>query len=193
MIPFITEELWQRLPAGEGRERTISRAQYPTDLPGMENESIDEDMKHITDLVDCIRSSMASLNLFDKKPNIYILCQAAYAPVLAANSSLIQTLAKSGPVAPLNSPPEGCQSVIVDEKTQLFIEMKGLVNVASEIAKQQGLIEKKEKYIEGIRKKLDTQKTMPEKVRAELTEKVEAARAELVLMQQAVRELEALA
>jgi len=193
MIPFITEELWQRLPGGEGRERTISRAQYPTDLPGMENESVEEDMKHITTLVDSVRSAMASLNLFEKKPCIHVLSSAAYAPVLAANCSLIQTLAKSGLVMPLSggAAPEGCQSVIVDEKTQLFIEVKGLVNVAEEIAKQQGLIEKKEKYIEGLTKKLETQKTMPEKVRAELSGKAEAAKAELVLMQQTLRELEA--
>jgi hypothetical protein len=82
---------------------------------------------------------------------------------------------------------------VVDNATQVLVEVKGLVDTAGEIEKQLGLITKKEQYIEGLSKKLDSQKQMPEKVRADLTEKVEAAKAELVLLREAVSKLESLA
>ena len=195
MIPFITEELWQRLPLTPGRSDSISTAPYPQEVRGMLDDSIEESMKHITTLVDSIRSSMSSLNLFDKKPRIHIQSNAPYAAVLVNNVGIIETLAKSGPVGAVREGnlPEGCQNVVVDDKTQLFIEVKGLVNVAVEISKQQGLIGKKEKYIEGIAKKLETQKSMPEKVREELRGKLQVACTELEIMKNALAELERLA
>ena len=52
-MPFVTEELWQRLPRGEGRaaEGSIMRAPYPAPQAGWADEGVEADMAYLLNVV----------------------------------------------------------------------------------------------------------------------------------------------
>lgn len=52
-MPFVTEELWQRLPRGEGRaaEGSIMLAPYPAPQEGWADEGVEADMAYLLNVV----------------------------------------------------------------------------------------------------------------------------------------------
>ncbi|MSO19303.1 MAG: valine--tRNA ligase [Acidobacteria bacterium] len=64
MMPFITEELWQRLAPRDG---SISRAKYPAADPTWINEAAEQDMQLLQDIIVNIRNMRAEMKVDAKK------------------------------------------------------------------------------------------------------------------------------
>jgi len=59
-IPFVTDEIWQKLPLAKG---SISVSSYPTRNPLWENKGIEEEMALITGIIVSIRNIRSEMNV----------------------------------------------------------------------------------------------------------------------------------
>ncbi|MGH9465038.1 MAG: class I tRNA ligase family protein, partial [Thermoanaerobaculia bacterium] len=67
VMPFLTEELWQRLPGHQAvHAETIVLAPYPAGEAAWEDASVEEDMGHLMALVTWVRNRRAALGLAPK-------------------------------------------------------------------------------------------------------------------------------
>src|SRR5262249_13010677 len=56
-MPFITEEIWQRMPGADGRaDASIMRAPWPAAVPALRNAGAEEDFDRVREVVAAIRS-----------------------------------------------------------------------------------------------------------------------------------------
>src|SRR5688500_7939701 len=91
-MPYITEELWQRLPGGkqlhpayEGAEPTIMLAAYPEGSTELIDEAAESEMQAIIDLVSRVRNIRSEMNI---KPSDHIPVFVA-APALDRREALV--------------------------------------------------------------------------------------------------------
>ena len=99
MMPFVTEELWQRLPGrgtlGASEPKTIMLAPYPEGDADISNAPVEEGMKAVMAAVGACRSMRTTYNIANKdRPTFYAKCSAARAETLAKQKSDIETLGK---------------------------------------------------------------------------------------------------
>lgn len=181
MIPYITEELYQRLPATPDKSPSITIAPYPTQLLHLEEDHMDFIMEQIDIAVHTIRSMQANLNLFGKKPSIFLKAPDAIKDLLCDKIDIISVLGKCGEVQFIENPPIGCM-MNVSGGIEVYLQIAGMVNVAAEIAK----LEKKEgvlvKSIEGVIKKMQTpnyEEKTPVNVKEGFEQKLKAAEEEI--------------
>jgi valyl-tRNA synthetase len=77
-MPYITEELWQRLPGADknlllhpaytGAEPTVMLAAYPESQPGLIDEQTEWEMQAIIDLISRVRNIRSEMNIKPAEP-----------------------------------------------------------------------------------------------------------------------------
>jgi valyl-tRNA synthetase len=68
-MPFITEELWQRVAAGApGQPKSIALAAYPQPQPGWRDEPAEREMELLQDIIVAARNLRAQLKIDPKEP-----------------------------------------------------------------------------------------------------------------------------
>jgi len=186
-MPFISEELYQRLPRRSSENyESICIAPFPKEVPEWQNEEVDKLVKFSQDIIRVTRSLRASFNLTKEKPKVSInLVDSDLMKNLAEYKEVIAFLGQASEVEfILNSqPPEGCAVDIVNETCQVYMMIKGLVDIKLEIEK----LEKKKATTQGHYDRLfkTTQNAqyhkVPENLKAENTKKLEGFTQELDL------------
>ena len=181
MIPFITEELYQRLPHNERKYPSICIAKYPTPLVSLEDSDSDHTMELIESAVHSIRSMQANLNLFGKKPIIFLKTSEDIQRLLEDKTEIISILGKCGNVGFVNDSPNGCLMNVAGS-IEVYLQIAGMVDVGAEIKK----LEKKEqvliKSIEGLVKKMQApnyEEKTPDNVKESFSQKLKAAEEEV--------------
>ena len=157
-MPFVTEELYQRLQLLTGEARTsIMLAPYPEPQPCAiwRSAAAEGAMAEISKFAEAIRAMRARYlkgALEKHAPVIYISCRDAKAAALIdAQRETINVLArssKSPPVAELHltkkeEVPRGCATDVLDASTEVHIYLKGVVDFGGEIKrlqKERGLV-----------------------------------------------------
>jgi len=149
-MPFISEELFQRLPQPDvTRPPSICVTPYPETDKFLWNDScLDQDVEFALSVVKAVRSMRAEYSLVKQRPNLYIRCfEASLSEKLKQFSDLICTLSTSSAVTFLEAaeqPPVGCAIQTVSAKCEVHLLLKGIVDVDKEVAKLQ---EKKSKLM----------------------------------------------
>ena len=93
VMPFITEDLWQRIPH-EGE--TIALSAYPTHDPGLVDEEAEREVALAMEIVVRVRNVRAELNI-DPGRRLQLLAHARDAGagrMVTANAGMIATLAR---------------------------------------------------------------------------------------------------
>ncbi|CAM9186228.1 unnamed protein product [Phaeothamnion confervicola] len=156
VMPFVTEELWQRLPAAGGDPAlppSIMLARYPdpegTAAAGggigaelAADLAAEEGMAATMAVVRAARSLRSDYNLLPRQTvELYIVSDAFEALVLLGKQADdIATLSRASKVHFLSSaagetPPDGCTIKVVDDRTAVHVPLRGLVDFAAEAAK----------------------------------------------------------
>ncbi|MEZ5645686.1 MAG: valine--tRNA ligase [Burkholderiaceae bacterium] len=93
VIPFITEELWQKVAPVAGRLGTsVSVAAYPVSQPGRIDEDAEAQVGRLKSLVDACRTLRGELNVSPAtRLPMYVVGDAAF---MRANGAVLQGLAK---------------------------------------------------------------------------------------------------
>jgi valyl-tRNA synthetase len=144
-MPFVTEELWQRLPAQASNmeqddyPRSLMIAKYPTPVERWESSEIDANMTYMMSIVNKARSLRSDYGLNREKAELFVTASnPANLELLESIYLEIATLTTSSSVKAVSSSdqvPKGCGVVVLDDTTTIHLSLLGVLDVSKEIAK----------------------------------------------------------
>eukprot|EP01116_Phalansterium_solitarium_P015740 TRINITY_DN3506_c0_g1_i1.p1 TRINITY_DN3506_c0_g1~~TRINITY_DN3506_c0_g1_i1.p1 ORF type:complete len:1121 (+),score=466.98 TRINITY_DN3506_c0_g1_i1:209-3364(+) len=197
-MPFVTEELYHRIHRRRPTDpASIMVSPYPVHVDGRSNPAVERQMEFIQEVISTSRKLRQKFGLTTMKPKIYVNVHSQeWFDVLSDPDvkNLLLFLSRSSEVEPtlaLHEPPEGCAVEIVNEATQVYMQVKGMVDIPTEITK----LEKARTKTQGSHDQLvkdmakPTYNKVPEKVRNENTEKLAALLQELTITDKAIESL----
>jgi len=155
-MPFITEEIWQHLPH-EGE--TIMLTQWPTAKEELISPEIEQQMDIVMEIIRSIRNMRSEMNvpLGKKADAIIVANKEEFMPLLEQTASyitLLGTLENLELQVSLAEKPAQAVTAVV-QGIEVFLPLKGLIDMDKEIARLQKEVEKTNSEIERIEKKLN--------------------------------------
>lgn len=151
LMPFISEELYQKLPAWSGKAESIVIAPYPTPNNwGLDFKAIDAEFAFVNEVAKTIRSLAASVNLPNNvKPTIYTITSSnADKEIIERNRGFILTLSKGGNVtfhitllnvkvsivSKKEDIPKGCVMDVSVNNTEVYLNVKDYIDIPKEVS-----------------------------------------------------------
>ncbi|XP_037392903.1 valine--tRNA ligase isoform X2 [Pygocentrus nattereri] len=197
IMPFVTEELFQRLPRRQPQDSppSICVTSYPESSEFCwHSEEIDREMEFVMTVVRTIRSLRADYNLTKTRADCYLQCiDSATVSLVEKYSLQIQTLSYSQAIHPViggdGTIPVGCAVAIASDKCSVHLMLKGLIDLDKEVAKlttKQGDLEKQMEKLEEKMKKSDYREKVPAKVQDLDAEKLRQSQTELQKVKEAI-------
>ena len=175
-MPFVTEELYQRLQllAGEPRA-SVMVASYPeaAATASWRDQHAEDEMElvmRVAEKVRSVRSAYLKGPLEKHAPAIYLVCRnsdARVAATLRSQREAIGALAKSTKAPPPESitlltdgeaPPRGCVAEIVDASLEVHVMLKGVIDFSKELVR----LEKERGKVEAMAGKLKAKMSKPD-------------------------------
>ncbi|MBU0485619.1 MAG: valine--tRNA ligase [Proteobacteria bacterium] len=196
ITPFVTEEIWHVLP---GKRSSIMTEQFPEPQPAWENDEIESATTLFMGVVTGIRNIRSEMMVHPSAEiEAIIICQdpgklASLNLVAKSISGITRT--KSLEIVAQGTHPEGAASYIYED-IEIYVPMKGLVDVEKETAKLNKEKEKIDKDLERTNGKLTNETFMgkaPAEVIAKEKEKQEALTAKLAKVEEGIKRLQDLA
>ncbi|KAG6454903.1 valine--tRNA ligase [Manduca sexta] len=193
-MPFVTEELYQRLPRKNTEKcSSICVAEYPSykNTP-WRDENLEEQTDLVLKMIHLIRSTRSEYNLTNKQKTTahLILSPELKVEELKALFVSLQSLANSE--LSDEEPPAGCAVLTVSDKIEVRLVLKGLIDPQKEIAK----LEKKKENLSQTITKLqqamaaeDYAVKVPEDVQKNNTEKLAQNQGEVERLEAAIKSL----
>ncbi len=183
--PFITEELWSYLK-NEGETLLIS-GEYPEFDSSLNFESDKESMDKFVDIVTMVRNLRSSVNAKPKdevKVSLFTDDEALSA-YMQKNQSYLSDLARVkelviGPKTGASRP--GKSTFAAAPHSEVFLHLEGIVDLDEQLKRIQKELEKSEKEMMGLSKKLSNKKFMdnaPEEVVTEVRAKASECEAKI--------------
>ncbi|XP_049587384.1 valine--tRNA ligase isoform X2 [Syngnathus scovelli] len=196
IMPFVTEELYQRLPRRQPQldAPSISVTPYPDAQEFCWNsDEVDRNMDFVMNVVKTIRSLRADYNLTKTRADCYLQCaDGATLFLVQTSSAQIQTLSYSQAVIALSAEqavPAGCAVAIASDRCTVNLMIKGLINVDKELSKLQAKKGELDKLMEKLQDKLaksDYRDKVPFKVQQQDAEKLRQSQTELDKVKEAM-------
>ena len=155
-MPFITEEIWQHLPH-EGE--TIMLTQWPNADETKISAEIDTNMNVVMDVIRAIRNMRSEMNVPPSRKADCIIAanKEELLPVLQETAPYIMNLGALEHLdvqLSLAEKPEQAVTAVV-QGIEIFLPLKGLIDMDKEIARLQKEVEKVNKEFERLEKKLN--------------------------------------
>jgi valyl-tRNA synthetase len=184
-MPYLTEELWQKLPvkhasllhpAYSGAEPSIMLAAFPKAQPELIDEQSESEMQAIIDLISRVRNIRSEMNI---KPSdriqLMIAAKADLKPVFSASTDQIARLtrAKDVSVDGNTEMPKASARAVLSGGAEVAVPLEGLIDFEQEKAR---LSKEKEKLQKEV-SKLEAQLGNADFVERAPAEKVEELRA----------------
>ena len=187
MIPFVTEEIWQKLPIDHEAE-SIMLATYPKD-DGFRSESSMKDFLNIQGVIDAVRNIRSENRI---PPSKEISVQIKNGKVLKPHAMYIETLARlsdlelSAKTFPKNA------AIGVSGDFEIAVPLDGLVDLSSEKDRLEKEHKKALEDQEFLKRRLSNEnfkKNAPANVVAQDEQKLKDATAKLEKLDQALSKL----
>jgi valyl-tRNA synthetase len=157
-MPFVTEEIWERLPKTRG---SIMMAEFPRASEFLSERKALEDMKLVMEVITGVRNIRGEMNIPPgKKVNIVIeMPSARDVEVVLQNAVHIQNLAKVDVVQAETkvTKPDGSATAVFG-RNQVHVLLKGMLDFEEERKRLTKEINKIQKDIEVTNKKLSNDK-----------------------------------
>jgi valyl-tRNA synthetase len=134
-VPFITEEIWQKLEPGQG---SIAVAAYPLGDAAARDEQAEAAMTTVIEATNAVRSLRAALNLQPgQKAPVTVLCGEADRAALQELEGGVQALARIDEITylPADAPAPAKALTAAAGAVQVFLHLEGMVDPAAEIAR----------------------------------------------------------
>jgi valyl-tRNA synthetase len=151
-MPFITEELWQRLPH---KGESIMIAPYPRVARKQRNVDAERQMTAVMDLVTAVRNIRGEMRI---APGVTLA--ATLRPsrdggeLFTANGALIDTLARARfAVDPRATRPRNSAMAVIDG-SELYVDLAGVVDLAAERQRLEKEIKRAAESVEFLKGKL---------------------------------------
>ncbi len=158
MMPYITEEIWQRVAPLAGVEGdSVMTQPWPVADEDRIDETATRDIEWLKGVIVAVRNIRAEMNIAPGKPLEVLLTKGSEADRgrLAANRLFLSRLAKLERIDWLEDPeqaPLSATQLVGD--MEVLVPMAGLIDKDAELARLAKEIDKQDKLIGGIEKKL---------------------------------------
>ncbi len=153
-IPFITEELWQKLPNRVGE--SIMIAEFPKIRESDIAEELEAAMDIVLDIIKAIRNLRSEYNIPpSKKVNVFIKTENENTQSILINFKYyIHALAGVDNLSIITKPQEKCvvQSTVYAD---IYLPLEGNIDVDKEISRLSKLLKKQEKSMSFLNNKLN--------------------------------------
>eukprot|EP00927_Polykrikos_kofoidii_P012600 TRINITY_DN15448_c0_g1_i1.p1 TRINITY_DN15448_c0_g1~~TRINITY_DN15448_c0_g1_i1.p1 ORF type:complete len:1130 (+),score=196.99 TRINITY_DN15448_c0_g1_i1:503-3391(+) len=197
LLPYLTEELYQRLPPSPAKSNTIALAPYPTSVIAWINEAIEKEMEVMSEIAGRFRSQKVSLGMSPgARPRGFVRhSDLEWATKLRTISTRFGRMASMGEVVVLEDSdpePKGAVRDVVNDACLIFTEVKGL-DLSQELSRKKAQVSSALKTIRQYEDKIaaaDYKTKVPVHVQEANSQKLEAARKEHTELEQSVIVLE---
>ncbi|KAH8733022.1 valyl-tRNA synthetase-like protein [Phaeosphaeriaceae sp. PMI808] len=162
-MPFLTEELWQRLPRREGDNTpSITIASFPQYIEEFDDKTAETEYELLVDSAKGLRSLTAEYAIKDgAKTYIQSLDDTAHT-ILSSPTSLPSIRSLAGKtvgdisiLAPSDPAPTGCAVYTIGSAATAYLDVKGRIEMDKEISKAQERLSKASELIERQKKIMD--------------------------------------
>jgi valyl-tRNA synthetase len=203
-MPYISEELYQRLPRRRPNEDAPSICVTPYPLPIdfdiFRNIDIESDVKLSQEAINKIRSLRADYQLTVKtKTDLFIQSfDKSIHTCLESLSDLIRVMTNGNTITFLDgqsnqTPPVGCALSTLSDKCKLFILLKGIIDIDKEEVKLNKKKDLLNKQVESLKKEMSSanyETRVPEAVRIKNQEKLTQLANEIELINDGLKQLQ---
>ena len=171
ICPFVTEELWQRLPhlaSTKAISPSIMVAPYPVaaKVAPLVDESAAMDMAKTQEVCKAIRSLATQYSVANKRGlRVFVVTAEAAAHTALSVADTVQDICTLANVVctvlpagadPATDVPEGCVKGAVSATVSIYLEIKDAIDVGKEIARLRGSLKKLAPKIAAFAKKMAT-------------------------------------
>ena len=182
LMPFITEEIWQRVaPLADVQGETIMHQPYPAPDDALVDDEACQEMEWVKQFVLGVRKIRSGMNIEPRKPLPVLLADGSELDRtrLEAQRTYVESLARTESITWLESSDEAPESAtaLVGEM-KLLIPMAGLIDKDAELARLGKEIAKREQDLEKLIAKLADDRFVG-KAPAAIVEKERARAAEV--------------
>ncbi len=198
-MPYITEDLWLRLPGADqsllhpaygGAEPTIMLAAYPEVQRELIDEDVEWQMQSVIDLISRVRNIRAEMNIKpgEAMPLMISATDPALRAVFTANQSQIKRLARAGEVSiaeKLDAPRASARAVLAGG-AELAVPLEGLIDFEQERQR----LQKEQEKLKAESTKVQGQLSNPQFVERAPAEKVSELRVRIEDIAQRVVQLD---
>ena len=195
LTPFLTEELFQRLPARNSKAPSICVSEYPKD-EGYEDPSVENMAQDILDLTHGVLSVLSQFQILNSKPKINIsTTDKDLEKIIEEEKEVVNGLARCSEISLKKKDDksiEGWLSNVINERIDVFLDIKDKINLDNELKRLNKNLADKEKYVLNLKKKVenpDYQKRVKEDVQKEDKDKLSKAETEIVKIKESIEKL----
>ena len=192
-IPFVTEELWDRL--GYGEPCSLIGAAWPEPAPAPDAARARIELDWVTRLISLVRSVRNEMNVPPSKSSPVLLRDAPTEMLdrVGRWKDAIRRLARASDVLPLDGAvPKGSAQAVLDETT-IVLPLQGLIDIQAErtrLGKDRDKLAAEAKKVGQKLSNQDFVSRAPEEVVAENRDRLYAAQSEIARLQAALDRLE---
>jgi len=193
-MPYLTEELWQKLPgtgadlhhpAYAGKPASVMLCGFPAGDPALVDEGAESDMALVIDLITKVRNIRSEMHISPSlKIPVHVAAADGSSEVFTGNDARIVKLARASELmvgSELDVPKASAKAVLANG-TEIAVPLEGLIDFEKEIARLEGQIGKLEAEGEKLNAQLSNQnfveRAPEDKVRA-VRERVEEIEVQL--------------
>lgn len=183
-MPYLTEELFQRLPhrAGTAPE-SICIAAFPKELVSFKGEQVEEKMDKLQTVISGFRKMMSPYNI--KNPELHVRCaDESFSPILKNELEMLKSLLKAGSITVIDKAaktpnvrfqtPEGTTQLYINDDISTYIKIVGFIDINEEIQRKEKRNGQVQKLLDGVIKKMSVkgyEQNCPESTQKENLEK----------------------
>ncbi|HLE58005.1 MAG TPA: valine--tRNA ligase [Rhodothermia bacterium] len=194
-MPFVTEELWTKIRPRNAGEACIVSA-WPAGNPVETDDTVAEAFGVIQEMITGIRNVKSQKGVPpSREVSVFVSLGsngASLAGTLERNSRYFERLSRASATIGTDLEKPAASIPIVVGRHQVFIPLKGLLDVEGEKTRLQKEIAQKEGFLDGVRRKLQNEqflKRAPADVVAREQQKEQDAAAELEKLRENLRDL----
>jgi len=193
-MPFVTEEIWQKLPLKCVTEKSISLVPYPEANLQQNHLESEAKVQRVIDLVEKTRTVRGMHQIpGSKEIPIAIWGEKAVLVQLKAFTEKIQKMARANQITWLDQRPELTQWIEIPLKDcSVFVEKNSLGDLTQEIERRKKEMADKKLALERAVAKLSNERFMagaPENVRAGVIKQAEDLKAEVAAIERYLKEV----
>jgi valyl-tRNA synthetase len=164
-MPFITEELWQRLPRRQGdKTPSITVASYPQHIQEFDDAAAENEYELLVDAAKGLRALTAEYAIKEGATTyVQSLDDAAHTTLSSSTSipsikSLAgKTVSSISILSPSDTAPTGCAVYTIGSSATAFLDVKGRIEIDKEIIKAQDRLAKASETIAKQKRLMDNE------------------------------------
>ncbi|CAD6341059.1 unnamed protein product [Miscanthus lutarioriparius] len=198
-MPYVTEELWQRLPQPKDscRKDSIMISEYPSLVEEWSNGGLENEMDIVLDAVNKIRSLKPPTDSNERRP-AFALCRGQeIAATIQCYQSLIVFLSSISHLKILtenDETPADCATAVVNKDLSVYLQLQGALNADAEREKLRKKKDEIQKLQNALAQKMDAsgyREKAPQSVQEEDMRKLTALLEQLEVISEAEKKLDA--